>query len=154
MLKLVPKYQKGKTLPTPQQLQQAFPKIKTWPTPQQLEQAIDKKYPHYAWIRDHDLKKPLSNTDPVGAAYVKTIAAGIPIARAALVFSKLIDKYNRTNAQATYRALRNAKVSREQARKYAEVGDPDSWVTAPFSWLIKKYYGIQAKHPIINAILP
>lgn len=118
MLKLVPKYQKGKVLPTPQQLQQA----------------IDKKYPDYAWIRDHDLKKPLSNTDPVGAAYVKTMAAGIPIA-----YSKLIDNYNRKNAQ---------------ARKYAEVGDPDSWVTAPFSWLIKKYYGVQAKHPIINAILP
>lgn len=34
MLKLVPKYQKGKTLPTPQQLQQA----------------IDKKYPDYAGL--------------------------------------------------------------------------------------------------------
>lgn len=128
MLKLVPKYQKGKVLPTPQQLQQA----------------IDKKYPDYAWIRDHDLKKPLSNTDPAGAIYVKTVAAGVPIARGALAYSKLIDNYNRTNAQANYRA----------ARKYAEVGDPDSWVTAPFSWLIKKYYGVQAKHPIINAILP
>ena len=138
MLKLVPKYQKGKVLPTPQQLQQA----------------IDKKYPDYAWIRDHDLKKPLSNTDPAGAAYIKTVAAGVPIARGALAYSKLIDNYNRTNAQANYRAARNAKFSREQARKYAEVGDPDSWVTAPFSWLIKKYYGIQAKHPIINAILP
>lgn len=40
MLKLVPKYQKGKVLPTPQQLQQA----------------IDKKHPDYAWVRDHDLK--------------------------------------------------------------------------------------------------
>ena len=138
MLKLVPKYQKGKVLPTLQQLQQA----------------IDKKYPDYARVRDHDLKKPLSNTDPIGAAYVKTMAVGIPIAREALVYSKLIDNYNRTNAQANYRAFRNAKFSREQARKYAEVGDPDSWVTAPFSWLIKKYYGIQAKHPIINAILP
>ena len=138
MPKLVPKYRKGKTLPTPQQLQQA----------------IDKKYPDYAQIRDHDLKKPLSNTDPVGAAYVKTMAAGIPIARGALVYSKLIDNYNRTNAQANYRAFRNAKFSREQARKYAEIGDPDSWVTSPFSWLIKKYYGVQAKHPIINAILP
>lgn len=108
MLKLVPKYQKGKVLPTPQQLQQA----------------IDKKYPDYAWARE------------------------------ALAYSKLIDNYNRTNAQASYRAARNAKFSREQARKYAEVGDPDSWVTAPFSWLIKKYYGVQAKHPIINAILP
>lgn len=99
MLKLVPKYQKGKVLPTPQQLQQA-------------------------------------------------------IAKGALAYSKLMDNYNRTNAQASYRAARNAKFSKEQARKYAEVGDPDSWVTAPFSWLIKKYYGVQAKHPIINAILP
>lgn len=65
-----------------------------------------------------------------------------------------MDNYNRTNAQTSYRAARNAKFSKEQARKYAEVGDPDSWVTAPFSWLIKKYYGVQAKHPIINAILP
>ena len=138
MLKLVPKYQKGKVLPTPQQLQYA----------------IDKKYPDYAWIRDHDLKKPLSNTDPIGSAYVKTMAAGVPIARGALAYSKLIDNYNRKNAQANYRAFRNAKFSREQARKYAEVNDPDSWVTAPFSWLIKKYYGIQAKHPIINSILP
>lgn len=138
MLKLVLKYQKGKVLPTPQQLQQT----------------IDKKYPDYAWIRDHDLKKPLSNTDPVGAAYVKTMAAGVSIARVALSYSKLIDNYNRKNAQANYRAFRNAKFSREQARKYAEIGDPDSWVTAPFSWLIKKYYGVQAKHPIINAILP
>ena len=138
MLKLVPKYRKGKTLPTPQQLQQA----------------IDKKYPDYAWVRDHDLKKPLSNTDPAGAAYVKTMAAGIPIARGALVYSKLIDNYNRTNAQANYRAFRNAKFSREQARKYAEIGDPAYWVTSPLSWLIKKYYGVQAKHPIINAILP
>lgn len=131
MLKLVPKYQKGKVLPTPQQLQQA----------------IDKKYPDYAWIRNHDLKKPLSNIDPAGAAYVKAVAAGVPIARGALAYSKLIDNYNRINAQANYRAARNAKFSREQARKYAEIGDPDSWVTAPFSWLIKKY-------PIINAILP
>lgn len=138
MLKLIPKYQKGKALPTPQQLQQA----------------IDKKYTGYAWIRDHDLKRPLSNTDPVGAAYVKTVAAGVSIARGALAFSKLMDNYNRTNAQTSYRAARNAKFSKEQARKYAEVGDPDSWVTAPFSWLIKKYYGVQAKHPIINAILP
>lgn len=138
MLKLVPKYQKGKVLPTPQQLQQA----------------IDKKYPDYAWIREHDLKKPLSNTDPVGAAYVKAVATGAPIAKMALACSKLIDNYNRTNAQASYRAARNAKFSKEQARKYAEVGDPGSWVTAPFSWLIKKYYGVQAKYPIINAILP
>ena len=64
MLKLVPKYQKGKVLPTPQQLQQA----------------IDKKYPDYAWVRDHDLKKPLSNIDPVGATYVKAVAAGVPAA--------------------------------------------------------------------------
>lgn len=132
MLKLVPKYQKGKVLPTPQQ-------------------AVDKKHPDYAWVRDHDLKKPLSNIDPVGAAYV---VAGVPIAKGALAYSKLMDNYNRTNAQASYRAARNAKFSKEQARKYAEVGDPDSWVTAPFSWLIKKYYGVQAKHPIINAILP
>ena len=123
MLKLVPKYQKGKVLPTPQQLQQA----------------IDKKYPDYARVRDNDLKKPLSNVDPAGSAYVKAVAVGLPIA-----YSKLVDNYNKTNAQANYRA----------ARKYAEIGDPDSWVTAPFSWLIKKYYGIQAKHPIINAILP
>lgn len=82
------------------------------------------------------------------------MAAGIPIARGALAYSKFIDNYNRTNAQANYRAFRNAKFSRKQARKYAEIGDPDSWVTAPFSWLIKKYYGVQAKHPIINAILP
>lgn len=138
MLKLVPKCQKGKVLPTPEQLQQA----------------IDKKYPNYALIRDHDLKKPLSNADPIGAAYVKAVAAGAPIAKVALAFSKLIDKYNRTNAQANYKAARNAKFSKEQARKYAEIGDPDSWVTAPFSWLIKKYYGVQAKYPIINAILP
>lgn len=138
MLKLVPKYQKGKVLPTPQQLQQA----------------VDKKHPDYAWVRDHDLKKPLSNIDPVGAAYVKAVVAGVPIAKGALAYSKLMDNYNRTNAQASYRAARNAKFSKEQARKYAEVGDPDSWVTAPFSWLIKKYYGVQAKHPIINAILP
>ena len=104
-------------------------------------------------VRDHDLKKPLSNIDPVGATYVKAVAAGVPIAKEALAYSKLIDNYNRTNAQASYRAVRNAKFSKEQARKYAEVGDPDSWVTAPFSWLIKKYYGVQAKHPIINAIL-
>lgn len=138
MLKLVPKYQKGKVLPTPQQLQQA----------------IDKKHPDYSWIRDHDLKKPLSNTDPVGAAYIEAVTAGIPIARGTLACSKLVDNYNRANAQAIYRAARNAKFSREQARKYAEIGYPDSWVTAPFSWLAKKYYGLQSKHPIINAILP
>ena len=138
MLKLVPKYQKGKVLPTPQQLQQAR----------------DKKFPDYARARDNDLKKPLSNADPIGSAYVKTVAIGLPIARGALAFSKFIDNYNRTNAQANYRAARNAKFSREQARKYAEIGDPDSWVAAPFSWLVKKYYGIQAKYPIINAILP
>ena len=138
MLKLVPKYQKGKVLPTPQQLQQV----------------IDKKYPDYVRARDNDLKKPLSNVDPVGSAYVKAVAAGVPIARGALAFSKLIDNYNKTNAQANYKAARNAKFSTEQARKYAEIGDPDSQITAPFSWLVKKYYGIQAKHPIINAILP
>ena len=138
MLKLVPKYQKGKVLPTPQQLQQA----------------IDKKYPDYARVRDNDLKKPLSNVDPAGSAYVKAVAVGLPIARGALAYSKLVDNYNKTNAQANYRAARNAKFSPEQARKYAEIGYPDSWVTAPFSWLVKKYYGIQAKHPIINAILP
>ena len=138
MLKLVPKYQKGKVLPTPQQLQQAR----------------DKKFPDYARARDNDLKKPLSNVDPIGSAYVKAVAIGLPIAGGALAFSKFIDNYNRTNAQANYRAARNAKFSREQARKYAEIGDPDSWVAAPFSWLVKKYYGIQAKYPIINAILP
>jgi len=31
---------------------------------------------------------------------------------------------------------------------------PDFYVTSPISWLIDKYYGIQAKYPIINAILP
>ena len=84
----------------------------------------------------------------------KHIPTGHFLDKGALAFSKLMDNYNRTNAQASYRAARNAKFSKEQARKYAEVGDPDSWVTAPFSWLIKKYYGVQAKHPIINAILP
>lgn len=58
MLKLVPKYQKGKVLPTPQQ-------------------AIDK---------------------------------------GALAYSKLMDNYNRANAQANYRAARNAKFSKEQAK--------------------------------------
>lgn len=138
MLKLVPKYQKGKSV---------------W-TPQQMQQAIDKKYPQYARVRDNDLKKPLSSTDPVGRAYIKAVAYGLPIARGALTFSKIINDTNRANAQANYRAARKAKFSPEQARQYAGSGDPDSWITAPFSWLVDKYYRIQAKHPIINAILP
>lgn len=48
MLKLVPKYQKGKSV---------------W-TPQQMQQAIDKKYPQYARIRDNDQKKPLERIYP------------------------------------------------------------------------------------------